>query len=81
VIRLWHLQPYLQRIPEEEKTNGYVGTSHRQTDNSHSPARAGDIYTLQLATWLSVQPQKRYPISDHHSNKVHWSVRRLAAKV
>jgi hypothetical protein len=57
----------------------------RQTDrqlNSHSVARADDIYTLQLATWLSVLPHKRYPITDHHSSSnVHLLARRPAARV
>jgi hypothetical protein len=59
-----------------------VGTSHSETDNFHNAARASVIYTLQLATWLFVQPHKRYPISDHHSSSnAHRLVHRLAAKV
>jgi hypothetical protein len=40
-----------------------------KTDNPHIVARAGDIYTLQLAAWLSVHPHKCYPISTLPSKK------------
>jgi hypothetical protein len=48
----------------------FVGTSHSQADNSHSVARAGNIYTSQLATWLSGHPHKRYPISAHNCSSI-----------
>jgi hypothetical protein len=35
-------------------SQGLVGTSHskkKKTDNSHRVAKAGDIYTLQIAAW------------------------------
>jgi hypothetical protein len=32
-----------------------------------SVAKTGDIYTLQLATWPSRHPHKRYPTSTHET--------------
>jgi hypothetical protein len=52
----------------------YVGTSH-------SVASAGNAYTLQLATWLSVLPHKRYPITDHNNSNGHSLTCHPAAKV
>jgi hypothetical protein len=53
-----------------------------KTDNSHSAARAGDIYTPHLAVWLSVHQHKRYQISAHRrSSSAHWLARLLAAMV
>jgi hypothetical protein len=53
-----------------------------QTDNSHRVAEAADIYTSQLATWVSGHPHKRYPISVHNCSSIaNWSACRLAANV
>jgi hypothetical protein len=48
---------------------------------SHSVARAGDIYTLHPAAWLSVHPHKHYPTSAHNCSSANWFALLLAAMV
>jgi hypothetical protein len=52
------------------------------TDSSRNVLKAGDIYMLQLAVWLSVHPHKPYPNSAHNcSSTTNWSASRPVVAV